>query len=946
MRQLIILLSVFIISGLPGSAQTLQSLSTDVTSPKVLIISSYRVETDWSKEIIDEIVIQLNRQYPDIYIHVGHMNLDTYLLASNPLYTLRSILWSYADSDPSTVNAEDAHFNTLFQSDKQPDVLVFIGDDALLFYQKYGPWLGKWRNVPIVVCTTSERVTSEEWLPMDNYHFSDSMAPVEGRRKAESFIYKQKNIRADKDLVLKEHHKDNFPGYLIDVDYKLTGVKSTLPIRENLELMHQLVPNLEEIVWVDNDFYSSAYALWLVKKELSASFPDVKLVEIRQGRFNTDSIYNEILKPISNKAYLTYSWNVDGMYSRQTDEQIRTLFTNYSSVPLFSLTRRFLSNPYWVGGYYRPYSAFADKTVKQIGRVLNGEDANSIPFETVRGGKLILDQPLLVKYGLWENANSLNNVEYVNVPPTYYEKNESTILAGIIIGTILLCLLIFWFNRILYTRKIHKEYVRYRKLYDKLHVIYGHTSIDLALYDKEGKLVFCISRGREYMMGGDKDGLFTENLFENPSLNNKLRNLIKDNQPVNSEVTVETDAPLSSVDSERKVYQLMVNPLEDDNSQSAKYVAIAINLNEVIREREERERFESLVRFASDSSQMGIAFYNIDTAVGTATNSWYQNLNEKLSPQLLPAYHYVVAEDRELLLDYRKRVSNGEQLPLFNKDIRVYGKDGELHWITQYIFINESDNRMLIELNLNIDEQKVNENNLLNAKKKVERSIIETQEFLANINHEIRTPLNSIVGFSAILAASESEEERKEHVSLILKNNMLLTMLIDDVIELSKIDSGQTTFECEAVNVDELFNKVMATGYSELYNKQLNVVLELDKDHPNVYTDPEAVERLMSNLFSNAVKFTHEGTVTLGYRRKDDSYYFFVKDTGCGISPENRDRIFKRFVKLDAYAQGTGLGLALCKNLVEHLGGEMGVESEVGKGSTFWFALPLSDKVI
>lgn len=946
MRRLIILLSIFIICSLPVSSQTSQTSSTDVVSPKVLIISSYRVETDWSKEIIDKIVVELNRQYPDIYIHIGHMNLDTYLLATNPLYTLRSILWSYADSDPSTVDAENAHVNTLFQSDKQPDVLVFIGDDALLFYQKYGPWLGKWRNVPIVLCATSDQVTSEEWSPMDNYNFNDSMAPVEERRKTENFIYKQSNIRADKDLVLRKHIRDNFPGYLIDIEYNLTGVKGTLPVRENLELIHHLVPSLEEIVWVDNDFYSSAYALWLVKKELSESYPNVKLVEIRQGRFNTDSIYNEILKPISNKAYLTYSWNVDGMYSRQTDEQIRTLFTNYSSVPLFSLTRRNLSNPHWVGGYYRPYSEFADKAVKQIGRILNGEHANSIPFETVSDIKLILDQPLLTKYGLWENTRSLDNVEYVNVPPTYYEKNEGTILTGIIIGTILLCLIIFWFNRMLHTRKIHKEYVRYRKLYDKLHVIYGHTSIDLALYDKEGKLVFCIVRGREYMMGGDKDGLFTENLFENPSLNSKLKKQIMDNQPVNSEVTIETDAPLSSVDSERKVYQLMVNPLEDDNSQSAKYVAIAINLNEVIREREERERFESLVRFASDSSQMGIAFYNMDTAEGTATNSWYQNLNEKLSPQLLPTYNYVVAEDREALLDYRKRVFNGERLPIFHKDIRVYGKDGELHWITQYIFINESDNRMLIELNLNIDEQKVSENNLLSAKKKVERSIIETQEFLANINHEIRTPLNSIVGFSAILAASESEEERKEHISLILKNNTLLTMLIDDVIELSKIDSGQTTFVQDDINVEELFNKVLTTGYSELYNKQLNVILELDKNHPNVYTDPEALERLLSNLFSNAVKFTSEGNVTLGYQRKDDCYYFFVKDSGCGISPENQSRIFKRFVKLDAYAQGTGLGLALCKNIVEHLGGEIGVESEVGKGSTFWFALPLSHEVI
>lgn len=939
MNRFIVLLYILLISVLSVSVKA-QANTTNISSPKVLIINSYQVETDWSKRIIDDIVVKLNRQYPDIYVHVGHMNLDTYTLPDNPLYTLRSILWSYADAGPATVTADDIHVNTLFASRNRPDVLVFIGEDALLFYQKYGPWLKLWRDVPIVICGVSDYIiVDSDWMPYNTYNYS-SLIPIEERRKGENFVPQTERDNVDKRLQLKPAVRENVSGYLTEVDYSLTGVKSILPVHENMTLIQQLVPTLEEVVWVDNVFYSASYAQFQLKKELEANFPNVRYTEINQNRFNTDSIYNEILRPASNKVCLSYSWDVDGTFSRQTDDQINTLFNNYASVPLFSLTQRFSSNPYWVGGYYRPYSEFADKTVKQITRILQGESANDIPFETVAGGQAILDQPLLKKYGLWDQEISVPDAELVNVPPTYYEANEEMILASVIIGAILLGLLVYWISRNRYTRKVHKEYMRYLKLYNKLHLIYGHTSIELALYDKNGKLIFSIARGRE-QTPGDKGSIFSGNLFENQNLSRRLREQIQNDEPINSEVTVETDGPLSSVDSERKVYQLMVKPLNDVNSQSAKYVAIAINLNQVIREREERERFENLVRFASDSSQVGIAFYNIDTAVGTATNSWYSNMNESLAPGLLPTYDHVVPEDRELLLSYREDIRAGKVLPPFNRDIRIMNDSGEIHWITQHIFVNEDDRKMLIELNLNVDERKESEATLLSAKEKVERSIIETQEFLANINHEIRTPLNSIVGFSAILAASESEEERKEHVSLILKNNKLLTMLIDDVIELSKIDSGQTTFGWEPVKVDELFRKVMMTGYSELYDKQLNVIMDSDKDHPIVYTDSEALFRLLKNLFSNAIKFTEEGRVTLGYRMKDNRYYFFVKDTGCGIAPKDQKRIFKRFDKLDSYAQGTGLGLALCKSIVEHLGGEIGVESEIGKGSTFWFALPL-----
>lgn len=876
------------------------------STPKVLIISSYQYGFDWSKQVIELTTRKLTDRFPGADIRVGYMNLDMFTLPSSPKFTLRSILWSYADAEQTDVEAEDLAYRTIFSSEAHPDVILFIGDDALLFYQGYGSWLGDWRNIPLVVCGASDYVIGGDYIPGQPIDF-DNLVPIEDRRNA---------------------------------GYNLTGVKCSIPVRENLELIRHLIPALKEIVWVDNDFYSSDYACRMLRKELFAVFPDIQFEEIRQNRFNTDSIYNEILKPVSGRVYLTYSWDLNGTYSRQTEAQIRTLFTNYSHAPMFSLTRRQVNNPYWIGGYYRSDEELTDKTVDRITRVLQGEAANSIPFETVTGGKNGLDQTLLEKYGLIKDAETLGDVELVNPLPSFWDENETVILAGCIIGMIIVGLLFHWSRRYVYTRKLHREYVRHKRLYNKLYLIYGHTSIDLALYDKDGNLVFNITKEHEYYTGGHSE-VFPKNLFEDPNMNAGVKEQIRNKQPVNCEITVDTGGPLSLLDSDRKIYQVIINPLSDDNNRTARYVAMAYNLSLMVREREEREHLESLVRFASDSSQVGIAFYNIDTQEGTATNSWYQNLNEPFAPNKLPLYLNVEDADREALMEFRHKAQMGEASGSFSRDIRVNGSSGEKHWIKQHIFVNAGNPRMLIELNLNVDEQKNREADLRAAKEKVEQSILATQEFLANINHEIRTPLNSIVGFSAILAASESDEERKEFVDLILRNNKLLTMLVDDVIELSNIDAGQAEFVAHPIVVAQLFKKVVDTGHAQLYNKNLAIIEDTDTEHPVVVSDPDALYRILTNLMSNAIKFTREGSVILGYRKEGANYYFYVEDTGKGVAPADYNRIFKRFEKLDSYMQGTGLGLAVCKSLVESLGGVIGIVSEPGRGSKFWFTLPV-----
>ena len=248
----------------------------------------------------------------------------------------------------------------------------------------------------------------------------------------------------------------------------------------------------------------------------------------------------------------------------------------------------------------------------------------------------------------------------------------------------------------------------------------------------------------------------------------------------------------------------------------------------------------------------------------------------------------------------------------------------------------------LVGSSLIITERKRIEAELLSAKERAEESNRLKSTFLANMSHEIRTPLNAIVGFSGILASAEEGQEKQEYVSIIENNNALLLQLISDILDLSKIEAGTMEF----VYSDFELNKVM----DELENslrlkldpaKEVQLCFEPGLQECYVHLERNRLSQLIINLVTNAIKFTEEGSIRFGYQLwESGQLYFYVRDTGCGIPRDKQDAVFGRFVKLNSFAQGTGLGLSICQMLVEHMGGEIGLQSETGEGATFWFTLP------
>ena len=307
-------------------------------------------------------------------------------------------------------------------------------------------------------------------------------------------------------------------------------------------------------------------------------------------------------------------------------------------------------------------------------------------------------------------------------------------------------------------------------------------------------------------------------------------------------------------------------------------------------------------------------------------------------------------EDRERVRDAFERLANGETQKM-REEYRVgrqwLPSPQQNEWVEVRAAVDERDANgkplSLIGTSMTVTQRKEMEEALVQAKVKAEEANTLKSSFLANISHEIRPPLNAIVGFSSLLVSAERgiSEEKQEYINIIENNNTLLLQLISDVLDLSKIEAGTMEFDYAPVDVHGLFIELEDTF--RLRNKKSGICICYHRRTTEcvVKADRNRLVQVMMNLMNNAVKFTGEGSIEFGFDVREDGFlHFYVTDTGCGIPEERLEEIFGNFVKLNSFVQGTGLGLTICRAIVERMGGKIGAVSRLGHGSTFWFTLP------
>lgn len=276
---------------------------------------------------------------------------------------------------------------------------------------------------------------------------------------------------------------------------------------------------------------------------------------------------------------------------------------------------------------------------------------------------------------------------------------------------------------------------------------------------------------------------------------------------------------------------------------------------------------------------------------------------------------------------------------VFEEDTWWQGK--HTVWQTTKAMVNATDGRqIMIAVSLDITEKIQAYRELEDAKEKAEQSNKLKSAFLANMSHEIRTPLNAIVGFSEIMSYTTDETERKEFSNIIHTNNELLLGLINDILDLSKIEAGMMQLHPERFDVSELFNRLSITLSQRITSPDVKLLCEIPSEHYTVELDKNRFTQVITNFATNAIKFTPKGEIKIGYQYTEGGIKVYVTDTGIGIAADKINKVFERFEKLDDFAQGTGLGMAICKAIMEACNGKIGLESELGKGSTFWAWFP------
>ena len=504
---------------------------------------------------------------------------------------------------------------------------------------------------------------------------------------------------------------------------------------------------------------------------------------------------------------------------------------------------------------------------------------------------------------------------------------------------------------------------RISKLSTKFQQFFNNLPIGVELYDAEGYLID-INDADTRIFGSSREYLLGVNLFKNPAVPERILNQIKKKKafsfPLAYDFNCIRDARYynSSISDETKYLMVKGIGLNDREFGHIGYLLIISDETEKRVKEEQTQNNLAILKAVLLSGHSLIVEYDI------GKKELFVNplLNE--TPEDNKLFNYLRSNKNITIVGVQQIVRSADNVNLLFQVIE--GKQDHCSFECRTAIENETiwirinaqayktkgskrQNKMICHIT-NITEEKLLEEKLHHAEYETRQSELEIQKvreadklksaFLANMSHEIRTPLNAIIGFSNILAETDDKEEKEEFVKIINKNSDLLLHLITDILDFSKIESGVLDYSLSDTSLKDIFHEQFQVHAMKMPEK-VSLICDFDALLDIfVHTDPKRVTQVLSNLISNAVKFTEVGSIRFSYRIVEKYVLVEVIDTGIGISPQHQQAIFDRFVKVNSFKQGTGLGLTICKTIIEALNGTIGVDSRPGEGARFWFTLP------
>ena len=865
------------------------------SSNYLLIINSYTEAAPWSFRMISAIT-EYAQNSPQLALYTEHMNMLMMDTDSTLNEFRQAVLEKYKRHSPR--------------------MLILLGNSSMILRDDFRKM---WGNIPIILCAEEDYIGPKE--------FYLQKKPVE--------------------LTARTPIAD------MAQPYNLTFLHSNFYIKENIDLICRMTPDIKNFIFIGDERQNNQTYNMVIKQELKKSHPDINYQFISPRKMQTNHLLDTLYTVDPKTTGILFSsWFYKHTFAGNTSLVTNShLLVSTTSAPLFSLGMMTIKDNAGgiIGGYIYDQHVYSQKIIQTIQSILNGKQASEIPFYEPSDAAPTINYNVLLRKGMSPYLCPPGTI-FFNKPPTFWEQYGYFIL-GTIVCFILLAL--FFQYRISHLNKLKKiqqkeidTMTSYKNLINNMPILYMQEEL---IMNEEGTPIELVYRNvnahfeksffrKEDVVGKKASEIFPESM---PEFLHFTKMSLAENKAITfpyyfKQIDTFYDVVLKGTHHNNIVDIFCLDSTELHKAQqklSATNNKLAMALD-----------VANIVPWKWDLRSKTI-LCDINRPIELSTNDKDVN-EEQLAVPDSQYFSKIFKEDRKRVEKAYDDLIEGRSDKV-REEYRVINVQNNIHrieWVEAQAAVETRDENgkplTLVGSSLVITTRKKMEMELTTARDRAEESNRLKSAFLANMSHEIRTPLNAIVGFSGILASTDEEEEKQEYVSIIENNNTLLLQLISDILDLSKIEAGTLEFQYSNIDLNKMLNELTSSLQLKIKSEKVQLPCHPAEENCFIHTEKNRLSQLLINLISNAIKFTTEGYIRFGYELRGKEIYFYVSDTGCGIPKDKQKSIFGRFVKLNSFEQGTGLGLSICQTLVEHMGGTIGVDSEEGKGSTFWFTLP------
>ena len=853
-------------------------------SDYLLILNTYTSDAPWSNAIISPVLQWLNMERKtEVYVENMNMLMIDDSLKLADLKT--NIFAKYGK--------------------KKPKAVLLLGNSMMLFRNEMRE---AWGDVPLILCG------EESYMgPDDCYIKKYPVVPSE-----------------------------QVPLTNFTEEYNLTLLQTRVFIEENVKLLQHMIPGMKKIILIGDGRYVNQQLNTDMKQLLQKAYPELEYDFYSAANMTTDSLLLKLNKVDSaTTGVLLSSWFTRQVVAGNVQLQANSFQVISNSVtPIFALKNSLVVNSGMIGGFMYSQTDFNEQLLKTLSAVLSGVAPRTIPFYIPKGEN-IFNYPALLQRNFSPDSCPSGSV-FFNRPQTVWQQYGYLFIA-IIAFFVILFVVLYQYIRIKALGRVREAQQTQLEtaqelsdLFDNMPIIYARERL---IRDDEGEIVdmeICsINKHflKQYESKVDVIGKRASELFGTNFLAsiNYVKILDKGKRPITySFYTPQTNKhqeivlALSSKKDYIDVFGVdstdLYHTQQKLNATNQKLI-MALEVADIIPWKWDLERRMILcdinrpIELSTEEQDVTEEQLSVPDA------QYFAKIFREDRPRIEKAYQDLITGTiKKVKEEYRvvTRTATGLQTDWVEAQATVATRDENGRPLT------------LVGSSLVITARKALEEELVSAKDRAEESNRLKSAFLANMSHEIRTPLNAIVGFSGLLPTVEEPEEKEEYITIIENNNKLLLQLVGDILDLSKIESGTLEFAYLPKHLSEILRGIKCSLQARTEEKGLAFSLMEPMPDCCIETDGNRLNQVITNLITNAIKFTDKGgSITFGYtlEKEENMLRFYVTDTGCGI-------------QLNSFAQGTGLGLSICQMIVEHMGGKIGVESEYGKGSTFWFTLP------